>query len=130
MPAACLCRHDLQDGTSHYDLFIARSEEPGGPDDRVLLTLRFRGRPDEPGIKRLGGERLADHRRLYLKHHGPVSGGRGVLTRLLEGSARVEEDSARRLVIHLAMGADKFRLIGIPDSTDPAGNRWVFEVER
>ena len=77
-----LLRHDLPDGTWHVDWLIGG--DPGGVEP--LIAFRLASRPDElqPG-QSIIAERLPDHRPLYLTYEGPVSGGRGIIKRLVSG---------------------------------------------
>ena len=44
---------------------------------------------------------LADHRLAYLKYEGPVSGGRGEVTRWDAGQYSIERETARELIVVL-----------------------------
>lgn len=77
-----ILQHTLPDGTSHIDWLV---EVDPAPADRVP-TFRLDRRPDEPGGAEFRAERLPDHRRMYLSYEGPVSGGRGEVERVAEGS--------------------------------------------
>jgi hypothetical protein len=80
-----LLRHDLPDGSGHYDWLL---ECPG----RTGLTaFRVAERIDRADCSEFEAERMADHRREYLTYEGPVSGGRGGVVRLARGSCEVEE---------------------------------------
>ncbi len=78
-------RHELPDGSSHVDWMLARDPLGRAP----LVTFRLPGRVDELAPGADGGtmraERIADHRPSYLTHEGPVSRGRGVVSRLRSG---------------------------------------------
>lgn len=75
-----LLRHELPDGTWHYDWMI---EEEG---NEGLVCFRVMERIDQlaPGA-RFEGEHLADHRRAYLEYEGQISGGRGRVSRVAAG---------------------------------------------
>ncbi|MFZ4428792.1 MAG: hypothetical protein ACOYPS_00420 [Phycisphaerales bacterium] len=92
--ATVLLRHELPDGSWHHDWMI----DPG--DDRPLIT--FRTMVLIPEVDRFEAERLGDHRRVYLSYEGPVSGGRGEVTRVAEGAARLIEVSSRSLIVDVA----------------------------
>lgn len=81
-----LLRHDLPDGTHHYDWMLER------PDGGALLTFRVALRIDDPACTRFDGVRLADHRAAYLTCEGEVSGGRGRVTRLASGTVEALRD--------------------------------------
>jgi hypothetical protein len=77
-----LLRHDLPDGSEHIDWMVAQDALGTLP----LLTFRLGRRPDELlNGESLPGCRIADHRPAYLELEGPVSGGRGRVTRLARG---------------------------------------------
>lgn len=95
MQAMVLLRHDLPDGTSHFDWLIDR--HPLGPDglppersitECSMLTLRCPTRPDQ-GPPRLEAQLLRNHRRLYLSYEGEVGGQRGHVRRLARGAANL-----------------------------------------
>lgn len=97
-------RHELPDGSFHHDWMIARSDAEGAS----LETMRMERRIDEaaPGAD-LDAESIADHRPVYLDHEGPISGGRGTVTRLARGLVRVLEDEAERRLLEVTWhGAD------------------------
>lgn len=68
----------------HWDLMVEQ------PDGGLLATWRLHGNPLR-GRFPLRAERIADHRRAYLLHEGPVSGGRGLVRRLAQGTAELAE---------------------------------------
>jgi hypothetical protein len=70
----------------HYDLMFDLGE--GGP----LATWRS---PDWPIVQPTALTRLADHRREYLTYEGEVSGDRGTVDRIAEGSCELEIDERR-----------------------------------
>jgi hypothetical protein len=86
-------------GPAHYDLLL----DPA--DSAMLLTWRLKFWPpaewvdadnlashqteEHEGSHHSVGERLPDHRRLYLTYEGPVSGGRGLVKRVAAGTVRL-----------------------------------------
>ena len=46
------------------------------------------------GANQVNAEQLPDHRRDYLEYEGPVSGGRGEVSRIEEGTYEVQRESA------------------------------------
>jgi hypothetical protein len=82
-----LLRHELPDGSGHFDWLL---ERPNYPD---LLTFRVQERIDQlgPGAAGFAATRLADHRRAYLTYEGPISDGRGSVTRVAAGTCEVQE---------------------------------------
>jgi len=101
-----LLRHDLPDGSSHFDWLIQRSR--GGPDApgatpdldaRCLLSIRVSGEfPFRPG-QTAAAEQIADHRGLYLDYEGPVSGDRGRVERVARGIGAIMAENADLVVI-------------------------------
>lgn len=120
-------RHDLPDqlGGPHFDWLIERPDAPGSPNDpetHSLITFRVQVRPDDPGVARFEGERLPDHRRLYLAYEGPISGGRGRVRRVMQTLALLHVATEERieLVIEAAEGLRTLR-------GRACGARWEFE---
>jgi len=90
MPRFVILRHDAPRGL-HFDLMLER----GG----VLVTWAL-AEPPEPGLE-LDAESLPDHRIAYLDYEGPVSGGRGSVTRWDRGEFDEIEWSDTRRVVEL-----------------------------
>lgn len=120
MPRAVILRHDLPDGTWHYDWMIERSipdlePRPGSGPERRLLTFRLDPAPTPPPADPGGGPfeavRLPDHRARYLEYEGPVSSDRGRVTRVASGPGRVLLDTPEEVVMActLAGVARRFR---------------------
>jgi hypothetical protein len=68
MPRFVILAHDWP--TPHFDLLFEVGD--------VLKAWRL---PSEPGRQPVTAEPNFDHRLFYLDHEGPVSGGRGTVTR-------------------------------------------------
>ena len=66
---------------SHWDLLLEQPPEWGG----MLLTFDVSVPPAEWGKPTLVAK-LADHRAHYLDYQGPISGNRGSVTQVLEGT--------------------------------------------
>lgn len=82
----------------HWDLLLEAGE--------VAWTWRLL---DEPSSERHPrAERIGDHRLLYLDYEGPVSGGRGQVTRWDCGTYRVLDESAGELTVLLAGSRGEF----------------------
>ena len=80
-------RHELPDRTWHVDWLIAR--DPAG--SQPLVTFRLTRRLETLATgQAMDIQRIADHRPAYLEFEGPVSGGRGEVTRLARGLLSVE----------------------------------------
>lgn len=94
--------------SSHWDLMLEC--------DGALRTWSLERLPDvwgrtldlspaASGELPLAAVRLADHRLAYLDYEGPVSGGRGEVTRCDRGEYGVAAESADRMVVELFGGA-------------------------
>jgi len=93
MPRFVILEHDHPH--LHWDLML----EAGG----VLKTWRLAKPPVELGP--ILAEPLGDHRIAYLDYEGPVSGGRGTVTRWDAGSYTLDPASREdRLVMYLDCG--------------------------
>ncbi|MDX2132686.1 MAG: hypothetical protein SFY69_11610 [Planctomycetota bacterium] len=124
-----LLRHDLPDGSSHYDWMIEAT-----PGAERLLTFRVSARIDlarsdaTSEMRTFRAERLPDHRRAYLEFEGDIGGGRGTVTRVARGEAtRVSltgDDGLATVEIVADWGAGAVRLRGRRE-----GVEWVFEAE-
>ncbi len=94
-----IVRHDLPDGSAHFDVFLLTPEDPlptlelaDAPQLRKLLAD---GGADVggPWVARavVGGDagfsavRKADHRGIYREYQGPISGGRGEIREVGRG---------------------------------------------
>ncbi len=87
-------RHELPDGTHHFDLLIAR--DPLGRER--LHSFRLGDPPDGLAVgSETRAERLFDHRPLYLTYEGPIAGNRGEVRRVLSGEATVQREDESRL---------------------------------
>lgn len=108
MTRGVLLRHDLPDGSHHFDWMV----ELAIPDEHRLVTLRIPPPPapaDPPGPMDPAGrpftaELLPPHRAAYLDHEGPIAGDRGTVTRLAAGPAGVLERTETRLRIRCDLG--------------------------
>ena len=88
--------HTTPDGDSHVDWMLAT--DPRG--ERPLRTFRLPG----PLATLAAGEtmdavRLPDHRPRYLSYEGPISGDRGIVRRIAEGTCMVEGETPRSLTV-------------------------------
>lgn len=123
MAGMVLLLHETPDGDSHFDWLIARDE--AGP----LISFRVARRVDLPsgeGAMEVGATRALDHRREYLEHEGPLSGGRGTVSRVASGSAAVEVERADAIAFSARWdGAERgVRVRGAL----VAGDRWLLEI--
>ena len=92
MPRFAVLAHDQP--TPHWDLFL----EAG----TVLRSWRLP--PELPAGSPVPAEPAADHRLASLDYEGPVSGGRGSVTRVDAGSFAWVRDESDIQVVRLAGG--------------------------
>ncbi|MFU8829917.1 MAG: hypothetical protein ACNA8P_10865, partial [Phycisphaerales bacterium] len=78
-----------------------------------------------------------DHRTRYLDYEGPVSGGRGSVTRVALGSAEVESESSEAIRLRVGFGPGWMiagqRTGPAPDAGEddcPARVLWAFTAQR
>ena len=106
-------------GAVHWDLML----DMGG----LLATWRFSENPCSSGSADvkfpLRITRIKDHRRIYLDYEGPISGGRGRVTRVDGGQYTLLKESTGRWTVRLA-GA---LLSGTYQLTEVAGADAVWE---
>ncbi len=115
MPRYVILRHETPQGI-HFDFML----EAGG----ALKTWSL-AEPPRPGVE-IECQALADHRLAYLDYEGPVSGGRGTVTRWDQGTYTLEQQSEGEWVIDLAGErlAGKATLRRDPNDS----SRWRFQV--
>jgi len=92
MPRFVVLEHDHP--FLHWDFMLEAGD--------VLLTWRLSSPPAPQ--RTVSAERIGDHRRAYLDYEGPVSGGRGNVTRWDGGSFEWLEDAEDRKVVRLRGG--------------------------
>lgn len=130
MTRSVLLRHDLPDGSWHYDWLIDASGV-GEPGERNVITFRLNCRPDESS-RPFDAERLPAHRRFYLTHEGELPGGeRGRVVRIAQWDCPLVAQTPRGIEVHLAAAGGTIRLIGAPvrDARSSAWNPiWRFSV--
>ncbi|MGA2253550.1 MAG: DNA polymerase ligase N-terminal domain-containing protein [Thermoguttaceae bacterium] len=91
MPRFALIVHDSPRGL-HYDFFLENGE--------VLKTWALPHLP-EPGLE-IACDRLVDHRSIYLDYEGPISGGRGRVTRWDQGTFVIATWTDAAIIVELA----------------------------
>jgi len=79
----CVVLHHVGYDKPHFDFMLEL--HPGA----LLTTWRL---PVWPLVHRVRIEKLANHRRDYLSYEGPVSGGRGEVTRVFRGRCMLTMD--------------------------------------
>ena len=97
-----LLRHELPDGSQHFDWLIDRRytapgqnlvDPPFDPDERSLIAFRVSARIDQAKCRQIVAQRLPDHRRHYLVYQGLIDNGkRGNVARLASGEVRKIEE--------------------------------------
>lgn len=123
-----LLRHDLPDGTWHFDWLIDPVGR-GGDDDRTLLAFRIGVRP-EKALDRFDAIRLPDHRRLYLEFEGTLPGNRGQVRRIEEYECDLAVCRDDRVRVSILGTPRKVILGGCRINgvrTDDGHAFWVFE---
>ncbi len=95
-----LLRHELQDGSAHFDLLIA-DRVPTDPDAATVPTYRVARRPDlVPAHTSMGVERIPLHRERYLAltRSAVLSEGRGTVSPLRRGSSTPKVDGTLEII--------------------------------
>ncbi len=82
-----ILHHQQADG-DHWDLMLEQ--------EAALATWRLPQPPGSPQSAPLAATRIGDHRKHYLDYEGPVSGGRGEVTRFDQGEYRPVEQAESR----------------------------------
>ena len=117
MPRYVVLRHECPPGSerpSHWDLMLDAGD--------VLRTWALGESPDSGGVR--PAERLADHRREYLTYEGPISGGRGSVSRWDEGTFREVSTETNAGTIDFDLEGNRLRGRGCLACD---GERWTFE---
>ena len=113
-------------GQDHYDLLL---EPPAVSPDAALATWQL----DESLVTMAIGEsqrgqKLPDHRRVYLEYEGPVSEGRGEVQRVAAGEYTLLEqhDGMWRIKLPAVAASAIFRLHRDGEATS---NAWIVTRE-
>jgi hypothetical protein len=99
----------------HWDLMIEAGD--------VLRSWRL-DQPPAPGLS-IRAEAIGDHRKLYLDYEGPVSRGRGQVSRWDNGTCEIIEERADRLILQV----DGVRCRGQAILRQIDGTDWTFWLE-
>lgn len=89
----------MTDGSSHIDWLIAQND---ANEQGELITFRLNCRLDKvKNGQSILAERIADHRWAYLEYQGPISGNRGVVSRVAKGviTSQKHDESIWRIEI-------------------------------
>lgn len=113
MPRYVVLRHETAEGV-HWDFMLEQ-----GP---ALCTWALPRAPDAP--EPMTAESLPDHRLAYLDYEGPISGGRGVVSRWDRGTFELEAQSAAewRVILCGERLCGRVDLRRLPEP----GQRWQF----
>ncbi len=128
MARTVLLLHELPDGSAHHDWML---EAPGVVVDPArVLTFRIGLGQGPRGEAAFHGERLSDHRADYLTYEGPVSGGRGVVSRVISGECAVSEIGSGLRVVTRFAGVPERVWIGHRSRGGDRGRMggWGFEL--
>lgn len=128
MAAWVLLRHELPDGSWHYDWLV---ESSGMSDDAGLISFRLGPEIAWPPTNGFEAIRMAPHRRMYLDYEGTISGGRGRVSREARGECEVVENSGQAIRVRFrpeALGAGVV-LVGRPDVDAGGAGLWRFNLE-
>ena len=115
MPRFVILEHQGPRGL-HWDLMLQAGE--------VLATWAL-AEPPAPGAT-IAAAALADHRPFYLDYEGPLSGGRGMVTRWDHGSYEFEARGPDRIVVVFRGGKLTGRATLVRLADDPAAWRFSF----
>jgi hypothetical protein len=100
----------------HFDLLVEVNRE------RMLLAWRC---PQWPPQGEVVLHRLPDHRRIYLTYEGPVSAGRGSVTRVAAGQCRMLAQTPAHLKLKLVENS-RAATFSLAHQTD---DRWLLSPE-
>lgn len=133
MAQSVVLRHDLPDGSHHFDWLL----EPT-PGAAFLIAFRVGVDPSrallgapEPALAGFDGERLPDHRRLYLDYEGDLSGGRGRVARVARGGLEWTERGQDAIRGVAEFGGTPIEFQGAPVPGSAPGDtpaRWRFRL--
>lgn len=111
-----ILHHKLPDG-EHWDLLLEQ--------DDVLATWQLADEPLGPVALPIAALRVFDHRKKYLTYEGPISGGRGSVTRYDGGDLRILETGRERWLFDLSgpRFSGRFCLVRVAGSPP---DHWLF----
>ena len=111
--------HHIAPGGEHWDFMIEQEDH--------LATWQMAREPTDRQAFPIECVRINDHRKRYLDYEGPISGGRGVVTRVDQGTYGCLFVDESTWVLHLQGRRlqGEFRLLR-PDPDAP--NRWICVV--
>lgn len=90
----------------------------------VLLTWQLLKDPADVKNFPIPALRIQDHRKVYLEYEGPISGNRGLVSRIDKGTCEILQRTSSQYVFQL----DGVRLKG-QFSLVCENEEWVFKVD-
>ncbi|MCH7992918.1 MAG: hypothetical protein IIB57_00585 [Planctomycetes bacterium] len=102
--------HHVVAGSEHWDLMLEHGS--------VLLTWQLAREPIDVASLPIPAKRIADHRSAYLEYEGSISGDRGHVTRVDQGTVSIERLTGRYCLVELLGERLKGRLCLVQDDTD------------
>ena len=119
LPRRVVILHHLAPSGEHWDLMIEEAH--------VLLTWQLAAEPISRDACPIDAVRINDHRKTYLDYQGPISSGRGMVTRIDTGRCEILSSDDHTVNLEFATHRLKgqFRLTR-PDPTSQS--RWTFEA--
>jgi DNA polymerase ligase (LigD)-like protein len=116
MPRFVILQHDHPE--LHWDLMLQAGT--------TLRTWRLARAPDKPGDT-IEATAIGDHRPMYLDYEGPVSGGRGRVTRWDHGTYEEEIAGSVRSEERIVVRLEGNHVQGIAVLERMGGDRWSFQ---
>ncbi len=116
-PLRFVILHHTGHGDEHWDLMLEYADS--------LLTWQLEREPPSLAALPIPAKRIGNHRKLYLDYEGPVSGGRGTVRRVDDGSLvwLSIEPSRFEFVLHGKRLTGRFALTVLPQTPLPNGGR-------
>jgi len=136
MLTSVILRHELPDGSSHFDWMFETAVSSGDPDALELVSFRLTARPDDVTVIDLDAVRIQNHRRLYLDFEGglpPGSTAKGTMKRLAKLECQVLKNTPTRIEVMLRVDGRWTTWFGspVPGKTSADGHpMWSFEALR
>lgn len=126
MASMVLLEHELPSGERHFDWLMERPSDEGG----TLLAFRVFARVDEVEIAigggaPLPGERMKDHRQVYLEFEGALSGDRGAIRRVSRGRVLELDEGERSIRASVRWDGDLSAAVW--SGVLVGGDRWAFQ---
>lgn len=135
-PTMVLLRHDLPDGSHHFDFMVQLNgprKKTGGLHTWRVTDLIHQLQINDGGAF-FWAEPLGEHREAYLTFEGDIGGGRGTVTRVAEGLVHVPMPDMIVASDQVLFDASwwtkphRNRRLRFSGARDDTGNRWRFSV--